>query len=506
MHRQITSAVPTSITAFIGRAARGPTDRPRLVRSFAEFERTYGGLWRGSTLPLAVQQFFLNGGSDALVCRVHNGATAATVALSPDFTLVAASEGQWGRRLRARVDHGTRPDQPGDTAGMLFNLVVKDTATGAVERFPDVSAEAGHSRHVTEVLEEESDLVRVEVGGTMAARPAAHDDPAPGADPLEDDTFSTAFRGGSDGNPLSDADISDAATLEAPRRGLWLLEHADLFNLLVIPPLRPDQDVGQATWDVAAGYAKRRRAMLLVDAPAAWGEAADVTRTDVDAVISQNDDMINAALYFARIRAGGPSRDHEPATFAPSGAVAGIYARTDTRRGVWKAPAGRDAGLVGVAALTVNVTERENAQLNARAVNCLRTFPGIGPVVWGARTRRGTDALASEWKYVSVRRLALFIEESLCRGTEWVVFELNDEALWSQIRSHVGTFLHRLFRKGAFQGRSPAQAYFVRCDAETTTQTDITSGLVNVHVGFAPLRPAEFVVVRIQQKAGAVRP
>ena len=244
--------------------------------------------------------------------------------------------------------------------------------------------------------------------------------------------------------------------------------------------------------------------MLIVDPPAAWNEASDVTATAVDAVISQGDAVTNAALYFPRIQLADPLRENRLGTFAPGGAVAGVYARTDTARGVWKAPAGLDASLVGVAALTVSLTDGENGDLNPRAINALRTFPQFGRVVWGARTLRGADALASEWKYIPVRRTALFIEESLYRGTQWVVFEPNDEPLWSQIRLNVGAFLQTMFRQGAFQGRSPAEAYFVKCDSETTTQADINLGVVNIHVGFAPLRPAEFVVIQIQQMAGQV--
>jgi uncharacterized protein len=388
---------------------------------------------------------------------------------------------------------------------MLFNLSVKDTATGAVERFLNVSAEAGRPRYVTEVLLEESNLVRVDPASTVAARPSEHGDPPAGADPLEDPASSTAFQpDGDDGVALTDADISDQATLEAQRRGLWLLEHADLFNLLVIPPLTREVDVGQVTWDVAAAYAKQRRALLIVDPDSGWDEAADVTPAAVDGVISQNDNMTNAALYFPRIRAADPLRENRLAEFAPSGAVAGLFAKTDAQRGVWKAPAGLDAGFTGVAELTVNLTDGENGQLNPRGINCLRSFPEFGRVVWGARTRRGADALASEWKYVPVRRMALFLEESLYRGTQWAVFEPNDEPLWSQIRLNVGAFMQNLFRQGAFQGRSPAEAYFVKCDNESTTQNDINLGIVNVHVGFAPLKPAEFVVIRIQQMAGQV--
>jgi phage tail sheath protein FI len=174
------------------------------------------------------------------------------------------------------------------------------------------------------------------------------------------------------------------------------------------------------------------------------------------------------------------------------------------QRGVWKAPAGIEATLVGTAALTTKLTDGENGQLNPLGINCLRSFPVIGHVVWGARTLEGADRLASEWKYIPVRRLALFLEESLFRGTQWVVFEPNDEPLWAQIRLNIGAFMQNLFRQGAFAGRTPSEAYFVKCDKETTTQNDINLGIVNIVVGFAPLKPAEFVILKIQQMAGQI--
>jgi phage tail sheath protein FI len=165
-------------------------------------------------------------------------------------------------------------------------------------------------------------------------------------------------------------------------------------------------------------------------------------------------------------------------------------ARTDTQRGVWKAPAGLDAALNGIQGLQLNLTDDENGQLNQLGINCLRSFPVTGRVVWGSRTLRGANQIADEYKYVPVRRTALFIEESLYRGTQWVVFEPNDEPLWAQIRLNIGAFMHSLFRQGAFQGKSPKEAYLVKCDAETTTQTDINLGIVNILVGFAPLKHA----------------
>jgi phage tail sheath protein FI len=191
---------------------------------------------------------------------------------------------------------------------------------------------------------------------------------------------------------------------------------------------------------------------------------------------------------------------------APCGAVAGVFARTDADRGVWKAPAGIDAALRGAAGLTVPLTDAENGELNQLGVNGLRSLPVYQRVVWGARTLRGADRLADEWKYIPVRRTALFIEESLFRGTQWVVFEPNDEPLWAQIRMAVGSFMHSLFRQGAFKGKTPREAYFVKCDGETTTANDVDLGIVNIHVGFAPLQPAEFVVLVFQQIAGSTQP
>jgi hypothetical protein len=498
------TGVATSITAFVGRALRGPTDRPRLVQSPAEFERVYGGLWADSMMSYAVEHYFLNGGRDALIARVHKGASAATLTLPTGFNLVAASEGSWGGKLRVRVDRNTRPLEPGEGADSLFNLSVKDTSTGTVERFLNVSTDADHRRFVTRVLENESNLVRIDPLSTVpATRPTTHGDPSsPNADPLEDSASSTGFNAdGDDGDPIGDTEVSGAG-LEGTRRGLWLLEHADLFNLLCIPPFGREADVGQQTWDAAVGFAKRRRAMVIVDPPASWDEPADITgAAGLGTVVTRDE---NAAIYFPRVRMADPLRENRLETFAPCGVVAGICATTDGQRGVWKAPAGIETSLKGVAELTVNLTDGQNGQLNPLGVNCLRSFPVLGRVVWGARTLRGADQLASEWKYVPVRRLALFLEESLYRGTQWVVFEPNDEPLWAQIRLNVGAFMQNLFRQGAFQGRSPREAYFVKCDGETTTQNDINLGIVNILVGFAPLKPAEFVIIKIQQMAGQV--
>jgi hypothetical protein len=210
----------------------------------------------------------------------------------------------------------------------------------------------------------------------------------------------------------------------------------------------------------------------------------------------------NAAVYFPWIKRPDPLSGGAIIEVTPSGAVAGVMARTDQARGIWKAPAGMDAGLRGVHSLSIDLTDAEAGELNGLGINSLRTLPTVGHVIWGARTMMGHHQVASEWKYVPVRRLALFIEESLHRGTEWTVFEPNDETLWTTLRLNVGAFMHQLYRQGAFQGQSPRDAYFVRCDGSTTSPADIERGIVNLMVGFAPLRPAEFVILRLQLPAG----
>ncbi len=269
----------------------------------------------------------------------------------------------------------------------------------------------------------------------------------------------------------------------------------------MIPPFSPTTDVDKSLWSTAAAYCQKRRALLLVDSPSTWLNK-DRARNNLDSDIGLTDK--NAAIFFPRLRLPNPLKGNQVETFAAAGAVAGVMARTDSERGVWKAPAGLDATLRGVPELAVSLNDAENGELNPLGINCLRTMPAVGRVVWGSRTLQGDDRLASEWKYIPVRRTALFIEESLYRGTQWVVFEPNDEPLWAQIRLNLGAFMQNLFRQGAFQGKSPREAYFVKCDKETTTQNDINLGIVNIVVGFAPLKPAEFVIIKIQQIAGQI--
>jgi phage tail sheath protein FI len=312
--------------------------------------------------------------------------------------------------------------------------------------------------------------------------------------------------GGSDSGELTKNDDFEPVGAQANKKGVYALEKVDLFNLLLIPPYKtvngvPNTDVEPDLTADAAAYCEQRRAMLIVDPPSGWRDV-DTAATDARTV-GVGTASKNAALYFPRLKQPNPLKSGQVEIFAPCGVVAGVFARTDTTRGVWKAPVGLDATLNGVPDLTVNMTDAENGQLNQIGVNCLRPMPAVGRVVWGARTLQGADRLASEWKYIPIRRLALYIEESLYRGTQWVVFEPNDEPLWAQVRLNVGAFMNRLFRQGAFQGQTPQQAYFVKCDKETNPPDVVNLGIVNIVVGFAPLKPAEFVVIQIQQMSSA---
>ena len=444
--------------------------------------------------------------------------------------------------------------------------MVRDAETGASERYLNLSVDANSPRRADNVLAAGSDLVRwsgdwpetppdlKKIRDAMAASSAAPTDTAKqdalwaltqdsvtqaeskyqraktaweqkqnsGASAADIQKAKDAADAARTALDKAESDmtnaVSDGLTLtvndflpangQTDKKGLYALEQADLFNILCLPPYKDaDQelDVDVNLVSTAASHCEERRAMLLVDAPKNWKDKTTAKNKFSDpATDNVGTRSKNSALFFPRVKQPNPLRDNQTEEFVPCGVVAGVFARTDTQRGVWKAPAGLDATLVGVPQLSVNLTDDENGELNPLGINCLRSFPVTGRVVWGARTLRGADQLADEWKYIPVRRTALFIEESLYRGTQWVVFEPNDEPLWAQIRLNVGAFMHTLFRQGAFQGQTPKDAYFVKCDKESTTQNDIDLGIVNIIVGFAPLKPAEFVMIKLQQMAGQI--
>ncbi|MGM0583437.1 MAG: phage tail sheath family protein [Pseudomonadota bacterium] len=520
------AGVSTSNTAFVGCFERGPVDRATRVTSYGEFERLFGGVAAGCPASYAVRSYFLNGGSVAFIVRGFNGdaeddAASGSIAQETDgsaeaLAVSAASPGAWGAAVHVAIAHGG--------SGTSFDLIVREYAGGEAAReetYIGLSTDAASPRYAETVVNRDSGLIRL--SQTADALPARTEvdagPPQVFAEDLDgllglDAARMTQLTGGDDGTTPQDAAgwpgaaqgtlMGDGATT-----GMYALDAIvpDVFNLMCLPDA-VQMDATDATQrgamaaiqQEAYAYCRTNFAFLLIDTP------PNLTRTNLQANWSGQLGAAagpNSALYFPRMRGADPLNPAAQIDMPASGAVAGIYARTDGRRGVWKAPAGTEARLFGGGPAEA-MTDRQQGPLNAQqAVNCLRTFPVYGSVVWGARTLDGADARASEWKYVPVRRLTLHIESSLRRGLQWVVFEPNDESLWANIRLNVGSFMARLHRQGAFQGASARDAFLVKCDSETTTQADINLGVVNILVGFAPVRPAEFVVLRIQQRAQA---
>jgi uncharacterized protein len=471
--------VATSIAAFAGWAAKGPTDRAQLVLSWADFERYFGGLDVRSYLGYAVYQFFANGGTQAYIVRLAaSDAASATVSLDSALDITAKNPGQWANSYGITIKASTFDSS-------RFQLAVVNGSGTKVETFENLSMDNADRRFVETVINNESLLVDAAVAGGATTPPSDTSSPA-------------ALSGGADGAVLS-PDTSAFETALIPTSadsGVYHLDRVDLFNLLCVPG-----ESTPATLSSLEGFCRERRAFLIADS--AMDDGFSDLQNGPDGALT-GDDGINAAFYFPWVNAPNPLKENKPEPYPPCGFVAGLYARTDTNRGVWKAPAGTEASLRGVTGVTETLTDGENGVLNPQAINCIRTFPVYGTILWGARTLRGNDQIGSEWKYIPVRRMALFLEESLYRALKWVVFEPNDEPLWAQIRLNVGAFMHNLFRQGAFQGTTPQAAYFVKCDKETTTQNDINLGIVNIIVGFAPLKPAEFVIIKIQQMAGQI--
>jgi hypothetical protein len=277
--------------------------------------------------------------------------------------------------------------------------------------------------------------------------------------------------------------------------------NVDLFNIMILPRVSGQSDGARENlWGPASSFCETRRAFLMVDPRSTW-QTADTVQAEIGSLrVGVVKD--HSGIYWPRVSV---STNGTVRFIDPSGSIAGLMARIDANRGVWKAPAGTEADIRGIRGLQFSMSDPENGDISPQAVNALRIFP-TGIVSWGARTMDGFDNSGnSDYRYIPVRRLALFIEESLYRGLQFAVFEPNDEPLWGQIRIAAGAFMNNLFRQGAFQGQKASDAYFVKVDSETTTQNDINLGIVNVVVGFAPLKPAEFVIITLQQKAGQVQ-
>jgi phage tail sheath protein FI len=498
--------VSTSVTAFIGRATLGPVNLPVPLTSWGEFEDRFGGLASDCSMSYAVRDFFLNGGTDALAVRIApRDASCGMIAVpsadqAEPLVLEARSPGSWSRQLTITIDHKAPDPAIGD--GLLpaprFNLTVayagsKIGAGAGQERFADVSADPGSPRFARLVLDSASRFVRT--------RSIPLDRPRPG-------DYVQEWTAGADGGDLTDTDLVGDTAIGT---GLHSLRDAGSFNILCIPPPVRSGATGTSVapsavvWRTAAEFCVSERAFLIIDPDPGWAAASagavERCRAGSGALGLLGPAASHAALYVPCIREADPLEGGQLRDFAPCGALAGLFARTDATRGVWKAPAGVDASLLNVTSLQAEFDASEMGLLNAQGIDCLRTLPSRSRVAWGARTLAGGNP--DDYKYVPVRRLQLFIEASLDRGLKWAVFEPSGESLWAQIRSAVENFLEGLFRAGAFQGAQPRDAYFVKCDGETTTASDIAAGVTNVIVGFAPTKPAEFLILEVQLRASS---
>lgn len=528
--------VSTSTAAFIGVALKGPISgqtlptgqmaRPVMVTSFTDYLRQFGGFRIDSFLTYAVQAFFNNGGRRLYIVRVANfdpakGEVATRAQYTPgsppaspledavDMTIEAATEGEWGNKISVVIYRSS------DGSLQNFKLVVQYDGA-QVEAFDNITwsgsptlapGDPHPAEYALTVVNSRSEYIAIPPDTEITSNPADLLDISP---PQEKITLTLG--GGSDGD-TSNVDYvgSPAVDNTLTGTGLNALDNITDVNLIAIP--------GQgdsATVSAGMNYCKNVRRLqdcfflgdvgVMSSVPAARRDDAApsvyrlqdvVDFATIDPALDKSAGDYCALYYPWVLAADDIGKGRNPRILLPpSGFVAGLYARIDNSRGVFKAPAGIEAGVAGALAAHTTISDTEQDRLNPINVNVIRTVAFSGLVVWGTRTI-GSDR---EWRYIPVRRIAIFLRVSIYYGIQWAVFEPNDERLWSSLRLNIGAFMNLQFRAGAFQGNKPDEAFFVKCDSSTTTQTDIDNGVVNILVGFAPLKPAEFVVLTLQQK------
>jgi uncharacterized protein len=508
---------PTSVAAFVGYVhpyknpgfdANGLTPVVELF-SFRDYETNFGGLFTSgltdAALPRAVYQFFLNGGSTAYVCGLRPGfvdSTPTTIRLGGSGTIITgslATTGGGGITFTALEPTDIVPmtasvrnvrNNPATSTLTMFDLVV--TYGNRVETYRGLVLPASVSSTDFASINSVSTLIQLSPFAAAGGWGAPFPSPPP---PLTQPTFALTP---APANPITTTFI--AADFLAAFEENGPLDNIEIFNLLVVPGVADNSVLSSAM-----AFAERKRAFAIIDPPPQapafgisppapiedWMEGESIPRSQ------------NAALYFPYLNSTDPVTGNTIAV-APSGFVAGIFARTDAARGVWKAPAGLATTVLNTTGPVASgiMNDPQQGVLNIDSVNCLRSFAGIGTVVWGARTIVAKNKAFAQSMYVPVRRMTLFIEQTLLANLRWVVFEPNDEPLWIAIRSSIEGFMLSLFKQGALQGSKPSDAFQVKCDSSTTTSTDQQNGIVNIVVAFAPLKPAEFVIIQIAQLAG----
>jgi phage tail sheath protein FI len=495
---------PTSIAAFIGYSHPFKTLNPGIAQqifSFTDYEHAFGGLFSSglvdASLPRAVYQFFLNGGSTAWIVGLQPGLGGGGT---------SAQFGNASTNMQYTL-------QPTGT-GMLFAAIEPTDIVPMSLQFANVNATAKTFDVVVTYgsrIETYRGLTLTTVGSINAASSLVNVFPTTGT------TFGTTLpTAGTTAFPSTPSNVPggyttsfQAADFENVFTANGSLDNVEIFNLLLIPGVT---DYGVVS--AALAFAERKRAFVILDpppqAPASGASTASpqpignwmsgLGGTPGSHVLPTSQ---NGAIYFPYLVSNDPVTGRN-IPMAPSGFVAGVYAATDASRGVWKAPAGLATTVLNTSG-PVNfgvMNDPQQGVLNLESINCLRSFAGVGTVVWGARTLVADNSAFQQSMYVPVRRMTLFIEQTLLANLRWVVFEPNDEPLWVAIKASIEAFLLSLFRQGALQGSTPSQAFQVKCDSTTTTPTDQQNGIVNIVVAFAPLKPAEFVVISIAQLAG----
>ncbi|MBC8027493.1 MAG: phage tail sheath family protein [Steroidobacteraceae bacterium] len=479
---RVIARAATNIAAFVGRALKGPVNEPVPVRSFADYTRMFGGLWQPSSLSYAVEQFFENGGRCAIIVRVVNGASPPTLTLpTTRGRLTLRGVGAGSREfLRASVDYDAIDAKDHDR----FNLVVQRVRTAGSEQIEDqeifrrLSVTPGHERFVADALLE-SRLVRVQgiVPAERPARtPAANNGAVIGYTPSNPD--------GDDGGPITDYDIIGSAQLGT---GIFALQAAPDINLLCIPPLTRDQDVGLSTLLVAGRFCRERRVMLICDPPSEWASSAAA----LDGMRHWPFRSEDAAMFYPRIVAFDRLRGRFE-MFAPCGVAAGMIARCDETWPVWSAAEGEDAILRPGLRPAWTVSHSDRTRLMTAGINLLQSVRVPPRLASSPRTLASGSAAVSDWRYLSARRLALFVMTSIERGTRWMLFERNTPAMWTMARAQVEAFLDSLYAEGAFSVRAGDASYFAVCDDRINTEETARTGKVNLAFGFAASKPGEF--------------
>jgi uncharacterized protein len=485
--------VGTAVAAFIGLAEKGRTNEPVLVTNWAQFTEEFGDFTDGGYLAHAVYGYFLNGGGSAYVVRVGGNGQVPTLpparaeltsggdARVGAYRVTAVTTGAPGNDISVEVSFGE--DTPEDT----FKLTIR--GSGKVEEFEGLTTKRGRQNAVT-VVNQQSKLVHIE-------------EMAPAGAPARPNAGTVSLTGGGVPQVSAPARLSpqDYVGDSSDRTGFGGLEAVDNVTMVAVPDLMAAYNKGMLDSEglravqlglIAHCELMGDRVAILDPPPSLNAQQIYEWRRD-----KAGYDSKQAVLYWPWLKVFDPATGKNKFV-PPSGHLAGIWARNDNTRGVHKAPA--NEVVRGAVALEINITKGEQDQLNPEGINCVRSFPSRGVRVWGARTLSSDPA----WRYLNVRRLFNYLEKSILNGTDWVVFEPNDIALWAKIRRTIASFLVMEWRKGALFGASPTDAFFVKCDSETNPAEGIDLGQVVCEIGVAPVKPAEFVVFRMSQFSGGV--